>query len=355
VLFALTPVAKRSKLQPVARSSDVGKLKSIEDIARLAGVSKSTVSRALNDSPLVGIETRERIAAIVKEHSFRPSAVARNLSNRSSRTIAFVTEAYGPGDTCELFDLFSAEIMGGIASGLYSLGYDLLVVTVDSAKDDWAASYLDSGKVDGFILMPCMEQSRHVKRLLAMGAPFVSWGRSSGEHCTVRGDDRRGGRLAGERLLSIGRKRIAFIGGELDDPEAQDRYLGFSEALKDAGLDPAALSTRGDYSEERAERDMACLLAKAPDLDAVFAASDYMALAAMRAIKASGRRVPDDVAVVGYDNLSIAAYATPSLTTVSQGVPAAGKILARDLVAFLEKGIITTTTMPVELIQRESA
>jgi DNA-binding LacI/PurR family transcriptional regulator len=330
------------------------KLNSIEDIARLAGVSKSTVSRALNDSPLVGDETRERILAIAKEHDFRPSFTARNLSMRTSRTIAFVNHAYSASE-CGISDQFSLEIMGGIAIGLHELGYDLLVVHVDPDEVDWASSYLDSGRVDGFILMTSSKKRNHIDRLLALKAPFIAWGPGLGEYCSVCGDDRKGGRLATERLLSLGRKRIVFLGGTRGETEVALRREGYAAAMKDAGLDTRGLVAYGDYSERVAGREVERLLAREPALDAIFANSDYMAIAAMRKLEEKGRRVPDDVAVIGYDDLSIAALVSPALTTISQSIPQAGRILARDLAAFLGKGIVTNTVMPVELVLRDSA
>jgi DNA-binding LacI/PurR family transcriptional regulator len=332
----------------------IKKLKSIDDIARLAGVSKSTVSRALNDSPLVGEETKARIVAIAKDHEFKPSAIARNLSTRKSRTIAFVNCAFLKYEG-GLSDLFSIEIMGGIGLGLYELGYDMLIASINPGDRDWVPGYLDSGKVDGFILMTSESKKEHVDLLLESGAPFIAWGFGAGRYCSVSGDDARGGRLAAERFLSRGRRRIGFIGGPRVETEVKERYRGFSEALRDAGLDPKQLAAFCDYSEHAAEREMAALLRRPGGVDAVFVAGDLMAIAAMRSIKAAGLRIPDDVAVIGYDDLTIASYVTPSLTTVNQNVPGAGRILARDLVAFLEKGVVSTTTVPVRLVERESA
>lgn len=330
------------------------KLKSIEDIARLAGVSKSTVSRALNDSPLVGAETKELILGIAKEYGFKPSFTARNLSMRTSRTIAFVNHAFSKGE-CGVSDPFSLEIMGGIAIGLHELGYDLLVVHVDPEDTDWASSYLDSGRVDGFILMTSSKKRSHIERLIAIGAPFIAWGPGLGEYCSVCGDDRKGGRLAAERLVSLGRRRIAFLGGLRGEAEVRLRYEGYSEALDAAGLDPRARVAYADYSERMAAREVERLLEKDPGTDGIFANSDYMAVAAMLKLKELGRRVPEDVAVIGYDDLSIASYVSPALTTVSQRIAQAGRILARDLIAYLERGIVTNTVMPVQLSLRESA
>jgi DNA-binding LacI/PurR family transcriptional regulator len=228
----------------------------------------------------------------------------------------------------------------------------MLVAHVDPADRAWASQYLDSGRVDGFILMTSEQKRDHVDLLRGMNAPFIAWGRGGDDYCSVCGDDRTGGRLAAERLISTGRRRIAFIGGPRVESEVKERYEGFAEAMREAGRDPDALLAFGDYSERSAERAMAELDAS---LDAVFANSDYMAIAAMRWLIAHGRRVPDDVAVIGYDDLSIASYVTPRLTTVAQQVPLAGRMLARDLVAFLEKGLVTHHEMRVQLVARDSA
>lgn len=337
---------------------EMPKLKSIDDIARIAGVSKSTVSRALNDSPLVGVETKEKILSIAKAHSFRPSAIARNLSTRTSKTVAFVNHAYCKGE-CDISNPFSLEVMGGVAIGLHELGYDLLVVHVTPANTDWASQYLDSGRVDAFILMTQEDKEKHVERLLSIGAPFVAWGLKLGGrdqgYCSVYGDNRKGGRLASEHLIKQGRRRIAFLGGPRSDIEVKERYKGYSDAMLAADFDPRARVVYGDWSEQIAAREVGALLERDPATDAIFANSDFMAIAAMRKIEETGRRVPDDVAVIGYDDLSVASYVTPKLTSVSQHVSTSGKILARNLVSFIEKGIVTDTCTPVDLVVRESA
>jgi DNA-binding LacI/PurR family transcriptional regulator len=334
------------------------KLKSIDELAKLAGVAKSTVSRALNDSPLVNAETKARILEIAKRHEFQPSVVARNLSCRSSRTIAYVTHAYVGEEGCEccVSDPFSLEIMGGIAIGLHELGYDLLIVHIDPDDTGWAAEYLDSGRVDGFILMTSNRKKRHIEYLVGRAAPFIAWGPIKGDFCTVAGDDRQGGALAGGHFARLGRKRPAFIGGPKLETEVAQRYLGYVGALRAAGLGLDAERTAyGDYSEASGAKAMEDILDRDPAVDSVFCNSDLMAIAAMRVLAARGRRVPEDVAVIGYDNLSIASYSTPALTTVSQNIPLAGRLLARDLVSYLEKRVVTHTTLPVELIVRASA
>jgi DNA-binding LacI/PurR family transcriptional regulator len=331
------------------------KLRSIADIARIAGVSKSTVSRALNGSPLVSDDTKREIVAIAKAHNFKPSSIARNLSMRSSRAVAFVTHAYSEADCC-VSDPFSLEIMGGIAIGLHELGYDLLIVHIDPEDSDWVGQYLETGKVDGFILMTSNRKRHHIEELMAAGAPFVAWGPGPGGYCTVCCDDRKGGRMATDRLLSLGRRRIAFLGGPRVETEVGLRYDGYAEALTAAGCKvDARRVVFSEWTERGASRAMEELLSRDGSIDAVFVNSDLMAVAALRVLAGRRLRVPEDVAVIGYDNLSLSAYATPALTTVSQNVPLAGKLLARDLISFIEKGIVTTSVLPTELVIRDSA
>jgi len=333
-------------------------VQTIEDIARLAGVSKSTVSRALNDSPLIKQETRERIQAIAREHQFRINAPARNLSLRQSHTVAYVTHAYHQ-ECFSMEDLFALEIMGGITSGLHSLGYDLLIIHVNPRDITWAHQYLDSGRVDGFILMTGSRKQAHIKSLVEMGAPFIIWGIPAARSnccCSVTGDNFTGGRLAAEHLIRAGRQRIAFLGGPEDELEVQYRFNGYESALQAAGrsVDPNML-VYGDYSHESGIAAMQRLLEQAPDLDAVFVNSDLMAIGAINVIQNRGKRVPEDIAVVGYDDLSIANYNNLPLTTIRQNIPLAGSLLAQNLIQYIRSGVVTNVTVPVELVVRKSA
>jgi DNA-binding LacI/PurR family transcriptional regulator len=328
----------------------------ISDIAKLAGVSKSTVSRALNNSPLIGQETRGRIQSLAEKYNFKINIPARRLSLKQSNTIAFVTHAYH--DEFSVADLFSLEILGGIPKGLYPHGYDLLVVHVNPQETEWAHQYLETGRVDGFILMTSTRKQYHIDALLEMDAPFIVWGAppSDAKYCSVSGDNLNGGRMATEHLIRLGKKRIAFIGGPQDELEVQQRLDGYKNALlvSKRTVD-SALVAYGDFSNTSGAQAMEQLLQNAPDLDAVFVNSDLMAIAAMDAIREHGRRVPEEVAVVGYDDLSIAEHSNPPLTTVRQNVPKVGKILAENLLQYLETGKVTNVTVPVEMIVRKSA
>lgn len=328
----------------------------IEDIARLAKVSKSTVSRALNDSPLIKDETKERIRAIARQYHFRINAPARRLSLKQSHTVAYVTHAYYKDFSVD--DLFGLEIMGGISSGLYANGYDMLVVHVDPRESEWAHQYLDSGRVDGFILLTATRKQAHINTLVEMGAPFIVWGipQPNLSYCSVTGDNFTGGKLAAEYLARSGRRRIAFMGGPAEELEVQYRYKGFESALLSAGrsIDPDLVSY-GEFCSSCGTEAMQRLLKAAPDVDAVFANSDLMAIAAIDVIRSRGKRVPEDIAVIGYDDLSIAAYNSLPLTTVRQNIPLAGRLLAQNLIQYLQTGVVTNVTVPVELVVRKSA
>jgi DNA-binding LacI/PurR family transcriptional regulator len=328
----------------------------IADIADIAGVSKSTVSRALNDSPLISAETKERIRAIAREHHFQMNDPARRLSLRQSHVVALATYEYKAGFSVP--DAFMLEIMSGISVGLHAKGYDLLVIQVSPKDTEWVRQYLESGRVDGFVLMQATCTQRHIDELAERGAPFIIWGAPQGTrgYCSVGGDSFAGGKTATEHLLRTGRSRIAFLGGHTGAVEVEDRYRGYESALREAGtaVDPA-LVVHSEHWEASAGAAMRTLLEQGADLDAVFANSDLMAIAAIDELRTHGRRVPDDVAVVGYDDISIARHSDPPLTTIRQNGPLAGRLLAENLVQYLQTGAVTNVSLPAELVVRKSA
>jgi DNA-binding LacI/PurR family transcriptional regulator len=328
----------------------------IADIARVAGVSKSTVSRALNDSPLIGAETKHRIREVARQHDFQMNDAARRLSLKQSHAVALVTYEYKAEFSVP--DAFMLEIMSGISTGLHANGFDLLVIQVAPSDTDWARRYLESGRVDGFIMLSGSCTPDHIGTLVDMQAPFIIWGVPPGmhEYCSVSGDSFAGGRIATEHLLRSGRTRVAFLGGPVKAREVQDRYHGYEAALAAATIpvDPE-LVAHADYSDVSAGAVMRELLERAPDLDAVFVNSDLMALAAIRSIREHGKRVPEDVAVVGYDDISLAQHSDPPLTTIRQNAPLAGRLLAQNLIQHLQTGVVTGVTIPAELVVRKSA
>ncbi len=331
-------------------------VQTLEDIARLANVSKSTVSRALNNSPLLNAETKERIQSIAREHRFRLNATARNLRLRQSHTVAFVVPDYSP----EFFsgeDLFGQELLSGVGKGLRTLGYDLLIVHIDPRDPAWARDYLDSGRVDGFVLMTSNLKPSLIKSLVGMNAPFIGWGTPvpNLNYCSVSGDNISGGLLATQHLIDSGRQHIAFLGGPGDSLTVQHRFKGYENALQAAGrsVDPH-LVAYSDYSYASGMAAMQQMMKQTPALDAVFVNSDLMAIGAIQVIQNHGKRVPEDIAVVGYDDLPIAVYNNLPLTTIRQNIPLAGKLLAQNLIQYIQTGIVNNVTIPVELILRST-
>ncbi|MCE1254821.1 MAG: substrate-binding domain-containing protein, partial [Anaerolineae bacterium] len=189
-------------------------------------------------------------------------------------------------------------------------------------------------------------------------APFIIWGyaQAGQSYCSVVGDNLSGGRIAAEYLIRNGRKKIAFIGGPSVELEAQKRYEGYESALIAAGIEiRPELVTFGEFSSVSGEERMKKLLEVEPNLDAVFASSDLMGMAAINILKQNGRSVPGDVAVIGYDNLSVGNYSSPKLTTVSQNIPMLGRLLAKNLMEYLQSGVVSNVVVPAELVIRESA
>lgn len=329
----------------------------IADIARLTGVSKSTVSRALNDSPLVNEETKKRILSVAKEHSFQVNISASRLRLQHSRTIAFVVHANNTNDCFSINDLFRLEILGAISSTLSTYHYDLLMANINPKDPAWPHQYMDTGRVDGFILLTSTRKQYHIDSLAKMNAPFIVWGTpiTNFGYCSVNSDNYTGGKLATEHLIQKGRRRIAFMGGPVDEIEAQRRYDGYVAALQEHGLevDPS-LIRYGEWSNDSGAEQMQQLLHTRPDLDAVFANSDLMAVGAINVLHEHGLRVPQDIAVVGYDDISIAKFNSPPLTTISQKIPMIGKLLAQNLIQNIETGAVANITIPPELMIRKS-
>lgn len=332
-------------------------VQTLEDIAQLANVSRSTVSRALNNSPLISLQTKERIQAIAQKHNFRINRPARNLRLRQSQTIAFVAPVYSP-DFFSADDLFGLGMLSGIGKGLHSLGYDLLVIQVDPQDRDWPQAYLDSGRVDGFILLTSNHKPSLVENLVASNVPFIGWGvpLPGVNYCSVTGDNLNGGRLATQHLIDLGRQRIAFLGGPEGSLTIQHRLQGYQNALHAAGRRvDRGLQAFTDYSYDSGVAAMQRLLEQSPDLDAIFVTSDLMAIGAINLIQDHAKRVPGEIAVVGYDDLPIAVYNNLPLTTIRQDFQLVGKLLAENLVEYIQTGVVTNVITPVELVIRKSA
>lgn len=329
------------------------------DIAYRAGVSQPTVSRALRNSPLVSKETRERIQAIAKELNYKVDINARNLRSQSSKTLALlICEDPGTGDS--LINPFFLSMLGSITKASALRGYDLLV-SFQQDSEDWRADYEDAHRADGIIFLGYGDYTSYIERIThldQMGAHFITWGPVlPGQPGHFIGcDNIQGAELATKHLADLGRKRIAFI-GEISSkaPEFKARHQGYANALLESKLviDPA-LQADAASTEDSGYEAVSALLAKGERFDALFAASDLIALGAMKALAKHGLDVPNDVAVCGFDDIPISAYTRPPLTTVHQDTILAGELLVDNLIQLINGEEISAQQIPGTMVIRES-
>lgn len=326
------------------------------DIASLAGVSISTVSRALNDSPLIPQETKDRIRRIAQRHGYQFHVGARNLRLQRTQTVAALVP-FGEASDRQVSDPFYLEILGAIISVLSDFDYDLLVSRARAADESWYSRYVVGKRVDGLIIIGRQLQDRGIAKLVEMGARFVVWGPPLPDqpYISVGGDGIAGGLQAVRHLGHLGRRRIGFIGGDENETETWLRYQGYERGLREMGLPlEPELVTYSRFTSESGHSAAHRLLKQAPDLDGLFVCSDLMAMAAMEALRQEGRQIPADVSVVSYDDIPLAAHCSPPLTTVRQPIYRGGRLLASKLVALIESRPVESQILAVELVVRES-
>jgi len=331
------------------------------DIAYKAGVSQATVSRALRDSPLVSEETRRKVKAIAKEINYKVDKHASSLRRQQAQTLA-VLLFEDPTSDDSLINPFFMSMLASITRSCARAGYDLLI-SFQQLSDDWHADYQDSHKADGLILLgygDYLTSESKLAKLAEQGTHFVRWGPSVPGQAglTVGCDNVQGGRLLTDHLIKLGRRAIAFIGdASLHCPEFLDRHRGYSEAMRAAKVrqSDTLLVPVQDSTEQVGFEAMTTLIATGKKFDAVFAASDLLAIGAMRALTAAGRSVPDDVAVVGFDDIPMASFSNPPLTTVAQDTRVAGELLVATLIQAIEKKAVESVMLPARLVVRRSS
>ncbi len=333
------------------------KLTSLE-VAQLAQVSQATVSRALRDSPLVKPETRARIQEIARELHYRTDRSAAGLRTRRSRTLALLLFEESPDDA--QINPFFLSMIGHIARAAARRSFDLLM-SFQQLSDDWHTDYELSNRADGMILLGYGDYLKYAERLRHLadsGSRFVIWGPVvedlPGHYLCC--DNALGARLATEHLLRLGRRRIAFAGAATaGSPEFQLRHRGFAEVLQESGLGPLPqLHAEAQSLEAEGYRSAVALLDAGEKFDAVFAASDLIAMGVIHALQDRGLSVPDDVAVVGFDDIISAADFNPPLTTVRQDTRLAGELLVENLIRLIEGQPIEATLIAPELVVRAS-
>jgi len=331
-----------------------GGVSSISDIARLAGVSASTVSRALAGSKMISSETRARITDLAREHGFQLNQMARSLRLKRANAIGIVFPLRH--DVVQLVsDPFFITMLGHVADGVTARGYDLILTRVVPTDSLWLSALVNSGRVDGVIVIGQSDQEEVLARVAADYRPLVVWGERHDEqaYCSVGTDNVAGGAMAARHLLEAGRRRILFA-GHAAVPEIAARYRGYLDAHREAGVDPAdvmpaSLTADGAYAQ------FAEHLASNDAPDGIVAASDVIAVAAVRALGDRGLAVPGDVSVVGYDDVPLAAQVSPALTTIRQDLRKGAEHLVDRLFRRLGGEACDPAVMRPELVVRQSA
>lgn len=340
----------------------------LEQVAAAAGVSRATVSRVVNDHASVDPDLRERVEKAVADLGYVPNQAARALMTRRTNTLALVASE---PDLRVFGDPFFSGVMRGVSLEASAAGLQVMLMMAQSFPElDRIEGYLRSGPVDGVLLISEHAASDPLPAALREARiPFVIGGRPlqpDSPDAFVDNDNVGGGRLAAEHLRSRGHKVIGTVTGPLDMSAGIDRLQGFK-----AGLGRAFRAGRveeGDFTHRGGEEAMSRLIERVPDLDAVFVASDLMALGALRSLRLAGRRVPEDVAVVGFDDIDAAELADPPLTTVRQQTVLQGRMMIRLFLARTQPdreqepadGVPDATgadhlVLPVELVVRESS
>ncbi|MEU4247947.1 LacI family DNA-binding transcriptional regulator [Amycolatopsis sp. NPDC026612] len=330
----------------------------LADVARAAGVSIATASRVLNGFPRVSPERRKQVESAMLALGYARQRAARAASTRHTGSVALVVCEEVP----RLFtDPYVPRIAAGVGRELASVGVQLVLLTVPATEDYQApvVRFLDGGHVDGALIV-----GMHGRRPLDLdwlGIPVVCGGRPvqegrAGRLPYVDADNEGGARLATQRLLDGGRHTVATVAGPQDMTAGVDRLLGYRQAMTRAGRYDESLVVCGDFGQASGEYATSRLLSRRPDIDGIFAASDMMAVGALRALRRAGRKVPGDVALVGFDDLPISCWTDPPLTTVRQPVEEMGARMTAELLAMIDGAPARRcTVLDTELVPRKSA
>jgi DNA-binding LacI/PurR family transcriptional regulator len=330
------------------------------DIAFLAGVSQPTVSRALRGSPVVSLETRKRIEDIARQLNYRVDKNASNLRSQHSNTLALLLFEDPTLDESQINPFF-LSMLGSITRASAHRGFDLLI-SFQQLSNDWQQDYEDSRKADGIILLGYGDYEEYrprLDKLVDKGTHFVRWGpvMDGQPGVSVGCDNVQGGYDVTRHLLDAGRRHIAFLGTATSHaPEFFDRFRGYERALMEARAHlSSGLQVDGINLEESGYQAVTQLLARGVDFDALVAASDLIAIGALRALQEAGLEVPHQVAVTGFDDIPAASLTNPPLTTVVQDTRRAGDLLVESLLQQISGVGATNSVIPTKLVVRKSA
>jgi DNA-binding LacI/PurR family transcriptional regulator len=353
---------RRGAREPRAREKALRKKRTrsnkMAEVARRAGVSLSTVSRALAGSPLISDDTRNLVRSVAERLDYRVDAAGSSLRTGLTRT-AGVVIPLTHAETQHLSDPFFLEILGAIADELAARSYNMLLAKVTHDPSDWITSAVRSRRADGVIVIG---QSLHHAELNALSdadVPLVVWGAQlpAQRYATVGSDNEQGGYSATRHLLEQGCRDIVFL-GDSAVPEVAARLTGYARALREAGRPREArfeLCVRFGSDRDTAHRAVAALLDADAAFDGVVACSDVFAMSAVQALLERGRRVPADCAVVGYDDIPFASLVTPPLTTVRQNCREGARQLVDNLMRAIGGERPSSAVLPTQIVVRASS
>ena len=329
--------------------------RTMAELARLAGVTAGTVSRALAGSPLISAKTRDHIQALAREHDFRLNEMARRLRTQRTGVIGIVVPL-GHERRQHISDPFFMPISGHPADLLTETGHELMLSRVIPEAPDWLDRIVDSGMLDGVLMIGQSDQFDTIERIAGRYRPLVVWGvhREGQVHCSVGTDNRAGGFLAADHLIRRGARRLAFL-GDIAAPEVAARFEGCVAAAADAGLAEVKL-LKTHLAQEDMERDIAAHFGEMPGrIDGIVAASDMIAMTALRGLADHGVVVPDMMRVVGYDDLPLAAQTVPRLSTIRQDIAAGAAAMVDALARRLAGESSPSVILDPALVERDTS
>lgn len=334
---------------------DEKRVKNIAELAELAGVTAGTVSRALSGKGFISEKTRERIRALAEEHNFRPNILARNLRTQRTGAISVVIPL-GHEKGQHISDPFFMTMLGYLADELTERGYELILSRVIPDADDWLDRIVDSGRSDGVIIIGQSDQAETLDRVSARYTPLVAWGGfyQGQKHCSVGSDNFLGGAMAARHLVDRGCRKIAFFGDPVS-VEISQRLEGCKSTLVAAGLMDQPTVWPAHLAEDvNAEEIEAFFSGDRERPDGVVAASDVVAMSTLLAVTRKSIAVPEQVRIVGYDDLPIASRMSPRLTTIRQDFATGAMHLIDCLFRRIAGEPSASIVMKPELIERES-
>lgn len=331
--------------------------RTLVDLGRLAGVSAATVSRALADNPLVNAKTREKIQLLAKAHNFRPNQMASRLRTQKIGVIGVIIPL-GHDRSQHISDPFFMTLLGHLADALTENGQMLMLSRAIPQEDpDWLARVTGSGMIDGVLMIGQSDQYEVIEEMAARYSPMVVWGTHHADqrHVAVGTDNIAGGRIAAQHLLEQGRRRLAYL-GDLGGIEIRERFAGAQNAVAAFG-DGASLVHVGvhfstDNMDDEIRKGLTGYIGK---IDGIVAASDAVALAAIRRLHDRGVNVPTEIAVVGFDDLPMAQQSVPQLTSVRQDIASGAQAMVARLQALIDGREAHSLVMTPTLVVRQTS